>query len=125
MGEPPVEKVTAPRAIAAYGAVGALSSDARYHVGTLYSVAGPMELALVQADSLELSVPSHLFSVMLRGSVARVRRDSLELQRVYRAFVARYESEMAMGRTEYQDHSTSVENFLAEARAAIETDESG
>ena len=115
----------APMALEAYGLLGMLSSDARFHIGTIYSVAGPMEMALVQADSLELDVPGHLFGAMLRGSVARVRRDTEELHRVYRAFLDNYESEMAAGRTEYVDHSTSIESFLAQAREAVGSDGGG
>lgn len=111
----------APRAIEAYQRLGELSNDARYHVGVLYSVGGPMEMALVHADSLEIGVPGHLFSAMLRGGVARVQRDTPALHRAYGAFLEHYDSEMETGRTEYQDHATRVEAFLAEARNGIGT----
>ncbi len=106
----------APRAIEAYRGLGELSSDERYHVGVLYSVGGPMEMALVHADSLEIGVPGHLFTAMLRGGVARVRGDTAALHSAYRAFLENYDSEMESGRTEYQDHATSVETFFNEAR---------
>ncbi len=109
----------APMALEAYGSLGTLSNDARFHIGTIYSVAGPMEMALVQADSLELAVPGHLFSAMLRGSMARVRRDTVALHRAYRAFLDSYESETAAGRAEYLEHSTSIEAFLAQAREKV------
>ena len=115
----------APLALEAYGSLGTLSNDARFHIGTIYSVAGPMEMALVQADSLELDVPGHLFSAMLRGSIGRVRRDTVELYRSYRAFLDRYESETAAGRAEYLEHSTSIEAFLAQAREAVGSDGGG
>jgi hypothetical protein len=108
-----------PRAIEAYGGLGQLSNDARYNVGVLYSVSGPMEMALVHADSLEIGVPGHLFSALLRGGVARVQGDTAALHSAYRAFLESYDSEMESGRTEYQDHATSVEGFLTEARSAI------
>ncbi len=110
-----------PRAIRAYQRLGTLSNDARYHVGVLYSVGGPMELALVHADSLEVVVPGHLFGAMLRGGVARVRGDTAALHSAYRAFLERYDSEVESGRTEYVDHATSVESFLAEARRGLAT----
>ncbi len=109
----------APLALEAYGSLGTLSNDARFHIGTIYSVAGPMEMALVQADSLELDVPGHLFGAMLRGSIARVRRDTVELHRAYQAFLDNYESETAAGRSEYLEHSTSIETFLTQAREAV------
>lgn len=115
----------APMALEAYGLLGTLSNDARFHIGTIYSVAGPMEMALVQADSLELDVPGHLFGAMLRGSIARVRRDTVELHRAYRAFLDNYESETEAGRAEYREHSTSIETFLAQAREAAGSDGGG
>ncbi len=111
----------APRAIEAYQRLGDLSNDARYHVGVLYSVGGPMEMALVHADSLEIGVPGHLFSAMLRGGVARVERDTTALHRAYGAFLEHYDAEMESGRTEYEDHATSVEGFLTEARSGTGT----
>ena len=107
----------APRAREAYRRLGPLSNDARLHVGVLYSVGGPMEMALVHADSLEIGVPGHLFSAMLRGGVARVQGDTAALHRAYGAFLEHYDSEMQSGRTEYQDHATAVEAFLTEARS--------
>ena len=112
-------------ALEAYRLLRPLSNDARFHIGTIYSVAGPMEMALVQADSLELDGPGHLFGAMLRGSVARVRRDTVELRSAYRAFLDNYESETATGRAEYLEHSTSIETFLAQARDAAGSDGGG
>ena len=108
----------APVALEAYAALAVMTADSRYHVGTIYSVAGPMEMALVQADSLELAFRGHLFAAMLRGSVARVRQDTAALDQAYRSFLDSYESEMAAGRSEYQEHTTTVNAFLAEAREA-------
>jgi hypothetical protein len=108
----------APQAIAAYAELGVTTADARYHLGTIYSVAGPMDMALVQADSLELTFPGHLFAAMLRGSVARVRQDTGALDEAYRTFLANYDAEIAAGRSEYRDHAGSVSGFLTEAREA-------
>jgi hypothetical protein len=107
-----------PMALEAYAALPVMTADSRYHVGTVYSVAGPIEMALVQADSLELAFPGHLFAAMLRGSVARVRQDTEALDQAYRSFLDHYDSEMAAGRPEYQEHTTSIDGFLTEAREA-------
>ena len=106
-------------AIIAHGQLGELDRDARYHVGLLYAVAGPMEMALVQADSLEVESPGHLFAAMLRGSVSRVRADTVALHRAYRSFLDNYSGEMATGKAEYQEHATSVNAFLREAQSAF------
>jgi len=70
-------------------------------------------------------VPGHLFGAMLRGSIARVRRDTVELRSAYRAFLDNYESETATGRAEYLEHSTSIETFLAQARDTAGSDGGG
>ena len=49
---------------------------------------------MVHADSLEIGVPGHLFTAMLRGGVARVRGDTAALHSAYRAFLENYDSEM-------------------------------
>jgi hypothetical protein len=107
-----------PMALEAYAALSVKTADSRYHVGTIYSVAGPIEMALVQADSLELAFPGHLFAAMLRGSVARVRQDTGALDQAFRSFLDNYDSEIGAGRSEYGEHTSTVNAFLAEAREA-------
>ncbi len=110
-----------PMAIQAHQLFGVLDRDARYHLALLHSVSGTPGLALIQADSLDLEAPGHLFGAMLRGSIARMQGDSLRLGEAYAAFLANYDEEMAVGRGEYQEHATSIEAFLEEARAATDS----
>ncbi|MCZ6916225.1 MAG: hypothetical protein O7I93_05575 [Gemmatimonadetes bacterium] len=107
-----------PMAIQAHQLLGELDSDARYHLALLHSVSDTPGLALIQADSLDLEVPGHLFGAMLRGAIARMQGDSLRLREAHAGFLANYDEEMAVGRGEYQEHATSIEAFLEEARAA-------
>jgi len=109
-----------PMAIQTHELLGVLDRDARYHLALLHSVGGTPDLALVHADSLDLEVPGHLFAAMLRGSIARMQGDSLALRQAYAAFLDRYDAEMAVGRGEYQQHSTSIELFNEEARTGTE-----
>jgi hypothetical protein len=105
-----------PMAIQTHELLGVLDRDSRYHLALLHSVGGTPGLALVHADSLDLEVPGHLFATMLRGSIARMQGDSLLLREAYAAFLDNYDAEMAVGRGEYQQHSTSIELFVEEAR---------
>ncbi len=105
-----------PMAIQAHKILGVLDRDSRYHLALLHSVSGTPGLALAHADSLDLEVPGHLFAAMLRGSIARMEGDSLRLRQASSAFLDSYDTEMALGRGEYQQHTTSIERFLEEAR---------
>lgn len=107
-----------PMAIQAHQLLGVLDRDGRYHLALLHSVSGTPGLALIHADSLDLEAPGHLFGAMLRGSIARLQGDSLRLREAYTVFLDSYDEEMTVGRGEYQEHATSIEVFLAEARAA-------
>ncbi len=106
----------APMAIQTHALLGALDNDARYHLGLLHTVGGSREAALVQADSLELAVPGHLFAAMLRATVAVARGDDAELAGARQAFLEAYDREMASASPEYTEHATSIAMFLAEAR---------
>ena len=109
----------APMAIQAHALLGALDNDARYHLGLMHIVGGSPEAALLQADSLELAVPGHLFAAMLRATVALAAGDDAELARARQAFLEVYDREMASARPEYTEHATSVDIFLAEARSDV------
>ena len=109
----------APMAIQTHALLGALDNDARYHLGLLHTVGGSREAALVQADSLELAVPGHLFAAMLRATVALAGGDDAELARTREAFLEVYDREVASARPEYSEHATSIDTFLAEARSNV------
>ena len=109
----------APMAIQAHALLGALDNDARYHLGLLHTVAGSPQPALLQADSLELAVPAHLFAAMLRATVALAAGDDAELTNARQAFLEAYDREMASAKPEYTEHATSIDIFLAEARSNV------
>lgn len=109
----------APMAIDAYEMIGPLDSDARYHVGLIHAITGSTDAALAQADSLEQEVAGHLFAYMLRSDVFQVLGQSDDLTAQYRAFLENYDGEIAVGRPEYQMHTTALDTFLEEARGAV------
>ena len=108
-----------PMAIQAYGLMGELDSDARYHLGLLHTVGELYELALLQADSLDVQSPGHLFAAMLRGSVASARGETTDLRAAHQSFLDLYDRELATGKPEYEEHTTSISIFVAEARSNV------
>ncbi len=109
----------APMAIETHALLGALDNDARYHLGLLHTIDGSPEAALLQADSLELAVPGHLFAAILRATVALAAGDDAELTNARQAFLEAYDREMASAKPEYTEHATSIDIFLAEARSNV------
>jgi hypothetical protein len=109
----------APMALQAYGMVGALDADARYHVGLIDLVSDDYGGTLAQADSIAQSVPGHLYASVLQAEVARVRGDSAALRRAQRAFLDHYDAETKANRPEYAEHPGVLEQFRAAALQAL------
>ena len=104
--------------IDAYGLLGGLDADARYHVGLLHSITGNNAGIMAQADSLLAENPAHLMGFMLRNSVHQALGETATASEDYAAFLEHYDAEMATSRPEYQAHQTSISTFLERARAA-------
>jgi hypothetical protein len=107
-----------PMAIMAYGQLDTLDADARYHAALLEvhsgDVAGPTALA----DTILAQHPGHLFGYIIRGTVARWRKDDRALGRAYAGFLEHYDAEMKAARPEYADHKVSVDEFHQQALKA-------
>jgi len=106
-------------AIQAYQMLGELDNDARYHVGLIHLVRGEPAQTLEQADLIQASVPGHLLAIVLRHMAGRISSDSVAMREAYTRFLANYESEIAVGRPEYEMHKGQIDAFLAEARGAV------
>lgn len=110
----------APMAFAAYSQLDSVDADARYHAAVLHLHAGrDPASALRLADSIAQQVPSHLFPLLIRGTVARQQGDSARLKAARRAFVAAWDAEIALGRPEYRDHRFMLDEFRAGASRYI------
>ena len=110
-----------PMAIQAYGMIGKLDADARFHVGLIEAALANEAGATAQADTLEKQTPRHLFVSLIRWEVANRRGDSAALRRVYRQFLDNYDAEMASGKSEYEMHRIRLQAFRDEARGALGT----
>src|SRR3989304_3700228 len=65
-----------PMALQAYGMIGQLDADARFHVGLIEAALANDTGATAQADSLAKEFPRHLFVPLIRWEVANRRGDT-------------------------------------------------
>jgi hypothetical protein len=107
-----------PMALLAYAQLDTIDVDARYHVALLKVHTGDVIAPRALADTILAQTPGHLFGYIIRGTVARFRKDQPELRRAYAGFLRRYDAEMKLARPEYAEHRTSLEDFRKAALAA-------
>jgi hypothetical protein len=111
-----------PMALMAYAQLDTIDADARYHAALLKVHTGDVEASGALADSILTQSPGHLFGYVIRGTVARFRKDNKALGQAYSDFLKHYDTEMKAGRPEYQEHSTSIDDFR---KAALEAKNGG
>jgi hypothetical protein len=104
-------------ALEAYATLDSLDADARFHVGLLHQIAGDYEAILAQADTIGLDTPTHLFALLLRDRVYLARGNDELVADNYVRFLEQYDSEIALGRPEYELHSTLLDTFRRRAGA--------
>ena len=104
-----------PMALGAYGQLPQLDADARYHIGLLQLAGGDVEAALAQADTLQRSIPTHLFIYVLRAHAYQQRGNTQLERRAYADFLRNEPAETARNRPEYNDHSDALKSFKTEA----------
>lgn len=105
-----------PMALAAYGMLESVDADARFHAAMLRLATGDGAGAIALADTIAAGQPRHLFGILIRGSVARAKRDQAALKAAERDFLAAYPAEIAAGRPEYPGHQILIDRFLKEAK---------
>ncbi len=108
----------APMALSAYGMLEEIDADARYHAALIRLHTGDMAGARALADTILKNQRSHLFGIIVQGTIARFEKDQAALARSYADFLKHYDAEIAAKRPEYSEHPRSLEDFLAAARAA-------
>ncbi|HEX7337701.1 MAG TPA: hypothetical protein VF252_10875 [Gemmatimonadales bacterium] len=107
-----------PMALMAYAQLDTVDADARYHLALLKAHNGEVDASRALADSILARDPRHLFGYVIRGTVARFRKDQKSLNAAYEGFLTRYDEEMKAGRQEYEEHRTSIRDFHAAALQA-------
>jgi hypothetical protein len=104
-----------PMALGAYTQLPALDADARYHIGLLQLAGGDVEAALAEADTIQRSMPTHLFMFVLRAHAYQQAGNTQLERRAYSEFLRNEPAEMAKNRPEYTDHREALNNFKQEA----------
>jgi hypothetical protein len=108
-----------PMALAAYGMLDSVDTDARYHAALLRLHSGDAAGAKLLADTMVATTPDHLFGYLARGMVARWSADSGSLEKSYRDYLSRYPTETAKTRDDYASHRTMLDRFRDDAQAAL------
>lgn len=107
-----------PMALAAYGQLDTVDTDARYHAALLLLQVGGVPGALALADTIEATQPGHLFGYLIRGAAADAAENDTMRRQAYRDFLAHYQAEERANRPEYREHLPAVEEFRKKAEAA-------
>lgn len=100
-----------PMAMMAYEQLDTVDADARFHLATLKLHSGDVDGASAIADTLLLKDPGHLFGYVIRGTVARWKKDDRALRKAYEDFLSHYDVEMGKQRPEYADHERMMTDF--------------
>ena len=109
-----------PMAIMAYGQLDTVDADARYHLALLKVHTGEVDAARALADTILANDSEHLFGFIVRGTVARFRKDQKELAWAYAGFLKQYDRETRLARPEYSEHQTSLDDFRKAALAGAQ-----
>ena len=106
-----------PMALMAYAQLDSVDADARYHAALLKVHTGEVDGSRALADTILARDPGHLFGFVVRGTVARFRKDEKGLSQAYAGFLKRYDQEIKLARPEYSEHQASLNDFR---KAALE-----
>ena len=102
----------------AYELLGQLDNDLRYDYGRMAEVAGNLELAQAQVDTILASHPDHLLGLTLGARVAQLRNDGAARDRYNGRLLAVEGTELKKPLDEYTRHRGDIDAAIAEARAA-------
>lgn len=106
----------APMALSVYQSVGPMDADLRYDFGRVAEVAGAVEVARAQADTILASDSTHLLGLVLAIRAAQLRNDAAAAAGFRRRLIAAEPTETPKQLPEYQRHQSDILDALAEAR---------
>jgi hypothetical protein len=120
-GDQATVKQFTPMAVAAFGQLDRVDPDARYHLAMLELHVGDLTGADAQADSLRMLEPRHLFGYVIGAAVASWTKDDARRVTMDRAFLTRYDAEMATKKPEYLEHQAMLVEVKRQADSMIKT----
>lgn len=108
----------APMGLAAYQMLEPLNADQRYDMGRIAEVAGQIDVARAQADTILRSAPTHLLGLILASRAADLLSLSTQKEEFARRLLAAEKTELATRKAEYERHEDDIKRAVAEARTA-------
>lgn len=106
----------APMAISAYQMLSPMNADQRYDMGRIAEVAGALQLARAQADTILLENPNHLLGLVLAAKIATLQNRVAERKIFETRFLSALESEKAKRLPEYDRHEADITAATTDAR---------
>jgi hypothetical protein len=108
-----------PMTLQAYANLGTLDIDSRLHVGLIQLALANPAGALAEADTIQRSSRTHLFSFVLKARAAGVQGNAAAGRQAYRGFLDNYTAERAKNLPEYEQHNTVLTQTRDEAQRAM------
>ncbi len=108
----------APMALVAYQMLEPLNADQRYDMGRIAEVAGQLDVARAQADTILKSAPRHLLGLILAARAAELLAQPAQRADFTRRLLAAEQAEMATKKPEYERHEDDIKRAVAAARSA-------
>lgn len=108
----------APMALVAYQMLEPLNADQRYDMGRIAEVAGQLDVARAQADTILKSAPTHLLGLILAARAAELLAQPAQRADFTRRLLAAEQAEMATKKPEYERHEDDIKRAVAAARSA-------
>lgn len=103
-------------AVPAFQSLEPLDAHLRYDLGRIAAVAGTLDLADAQADTILEAKPQHLLGLILAGQVEQLRGNTAEARRLGNRLLAAEANERAKGLEEYTLHDADIRAAVAAAR---------
>jgi hypothetical protein len=95
----------------AYALLDSLDGDALYHIGRIDVVTGNLDGAREQRDALLERAPRHLLDLQLSYALSEAASDTTGMRKTLEQFLTAYQTELATGRPEYEDHAQTLEQL--------------
>lgn len=106
----------APMAITAYQMLEPLTTDQRYDMGRIAEVAGQLDVARAQADTILRSSPKNLLGLILAARTAELFGQRALKATYDKRLLAAEKAELATGKAEYERHEDDIKRALADAQ---------
>lgn len=99
-------------AVGAYESLSPLDNDLRYDYGRMAVVAGELDVAKAQSDSILLASPDHLLGLVLAVRIAEQQGNEAEMRRALDRLITVQSTELTKDLEEYVRHRADIDAAL-------------